>query len=447
MTGTLNSKLRRLGTLALLASSCPCTADELTLNGEARLAGTVTAITENGGVRLLSPLAAEPLQVRPGSLKKITFAESPETLSSGTTRVKLLSGDILPCELKSLDGDSLKVGTSFSGELGIPRSAISSLELGILSEKPLYVGTDGMKGWTTNAWRFKDGTFSSFSTGPLSRAFELPDQYIIRFRLSWKGMPNIRMCFADPLDQQLKSPDRYLMQFNNSGFTLHRQNSNSAGRTYLPFTTLTRRPDSFNNSQMNVEVRVDRTQSMVWLYLDGNLEGRFTDATPAPKSGGISFESNTGNESEHRISDFRILSWDATGDRHRTEDRGDKKSDALIDAQGDRYSGRLESVTLGANSEPSLVFRSPLLEEPIVIPAKKVSTVFFAETKATEDKDKAMPLILTLRDGGTLKVASCTLSGDDLQVAHPLLGPLTLKRASLLSIEQAPPASETESKE
>ncbi len=445
MTGILNSKLRRLGILALLASSSPSPADELTLNGEAHLAGTVTAISENGGVRLQSPLSAEPLQLRPGSLKKITFAESPETPSSGTTRVKLHSGDILPCELKSLDGETLKVGTSFSAELGIPRSAISSLELGILAEKPLYAGTDGMEGWKTNAWKFKDGTFSSFSTGPLSRAFELPDQYIIRFRLSWKNMPNIRICFADPLDPQQKAPNRYFMQFNSSGFSLHRESS--TGRHFLPFTTLSRRPDSFNNSQMDVEVRVDRTQSMVWLYLDGNLEGRFTDAPPAPKTGGISFESNTGNESEHRISDLRILSWDATGDRHRTEDRGDRKSDSLIDAQGDRYSGRLESLTLEPNSEASLVFKSPLLEKPIVIPAKKVSTVFFAEAKATEDKAKVMPLILTMRDGGTLKIASCTFSGDNLQVNHPLLGPLTLKRSSLLSIEQAPPASETESKE
>lgn len=445
MTGIPNSKLRRLALLALLASRFPCLADELTLNGEAHLAGTVTAITENGGVRLESPLSAEPLQLRPGSMKKITFAESQGTPPSGTTRVKLHSGDILPCELKSLDGETLKVGTSFSGELGIPRSAISSLELGILAEKPLFSATAGMEGWKTNAWRFKDGTFSSFSTGPLSRAFELPDQYIVRFRLSWKGMPNIRVCFADPLDPQQKSPNRYFMQFNSSGFALHRQNS--TGRTYLPFATLSRRPDSFNNSQMDIEVRVDRTQSMVWLYLDGNLEGRFSDAAPAPKTGGISFESNTGNESEHRISNFSILSWDATGDRHRTEDRGDRKSDSLIDAQGDRYSGHLESVTLGADSEPSLVFKSPLLEKPIVIPAKKVSTVFFAEDKASDVKPKVMPLILTLRDGGTLKVAGCTFSGDDLQVNHPLLGPLTLKRASLLSIEQAPPASETESKE
>lgn len=435
--------------LALIAAGAPLHADELLLEGDAHLTGTVTAIHDNGGVNLQTPLSSEPLQLRPGVMKKVIFADSPDAPSSGSTRVKLRGGDILPCELKNLDGETLRIGTSFSGDLAIPRQTISSLELGILAEKPLYANPSSLEGWKTTAWRFKEGGFASMSAGPLSHAFDLPDQYILRFRLAWKGSPNIRVCFADPLadplQQQPKSPDRYFMQFNNAGFSLQRQNS--SGRTYLSFITLARRPDSFQNSQMEVEFRVDRTQSLLWLYLDGNLEGRFTDPSPAPKSGGVSFESNTGNESEHRITDFRILSWDATGDRHRTEDRGDRKSDALIATDGDRYSGRLESVTQEDGAESSLVFKSPLLEKPLVIPARKVSTVFFAEPRNADNKPLPSPLLLRLRDGGTLRAERCSFSGDNLQVTHPLLGQITLKRASLLSIEQADSPSEKDPKE
>jgi len=444
MIGTLNSKLQSLGAIALLASSVPAGADELTLTGDAHLAGTVTSIGENGSVSLQSPLSSEPLLLRPGTVRKMTFAESADATTSGSTRVRLNSGDILPCELKSLDGDTLKVSTSFSSDLNIPRAALGSLDLGIQSEKPIYSIAAGEAGWKANSWKFKDNDFVSMSNGALSHPFDLPDQYIVRFRLSWKNTPNIRICFADPLEPTPKPLDRYFIQFNNAGFALQRQNS--TGKTYIPFISLARRPDAFPKSQMDVEVRVDRTQSMVWLYLDGTLEGRFNDPAPAPKSGGLSFESNAGNETEHRISDLRILSWDATGDRHRTEDRGDRKSDSLIASDGDRYSGKLESLGLDSSSETTLIFKSPILEKPLSIPAKKVSTVFFAESPSAPPA-KAASLILKLRDGGHLKVDSCTFSGDNVVATHPLLGRLPLKRASLLSIEQVVKPSEPAPKE
>jgi len=435
MTGTPNSKHPlRLWPLALLACASPARADELSLSDDAHLVGTVTAIAENGSVRLESPLSSEPLLLRPGAVQKMVFSGPAEAPRPGTTRVILKGGEILPCELKGLDGDSLKVATSFSDELKLPRASLSAMELGILSEKALVSTPTGIEGWTTQAWKFKENGFSSTNNGPLSHAFDLPDQYIIRFRLSWRNLPNIRICFADPLENGAKPIDRYFIQFNNAGIALQRQNS--TGRTYIPFITLGRRPDSFPKSQVDIEVRVDRTQSMIWLYLDGNLEGRFKDPGPAPKSGGMSFESNAGNDTEHRITDFRILSWDATGDRHRTEDRGDKKSDSLIDTDGDRYSGRLESINLGQNADATLTFKSPLLEKPLSIPAKKVSTVFFAdESKAAVDAPTT-PLLMKLRDGGTLKVQSCVFSGDNAQVRHSLLGALQLKRAAIISIEQ-----------
>ena len=91
---------------------------------------------------------------------------------------------------------------------------------------------------------------------------------------------------------------------------------------------------------------------------------------------------------------------------------------------------------LSADETATLTFKSPLLEKPLSIPAKKVSTVFFAdESKAAVDAPTT-PLLMKLRDGGTLKLQSCVFSGDNVQVRHSLLGALQLKRASIISIEQ-----------
>lgn len=444
MTGTLNSKFHRLAAFGLLALATAARADEVTLEGEARLEGKVTAIGEGGATSLDSPLSAEPLALRAGSVRKVVFADTEEAATQGSTRVKLKSGDVIPCELKSLDADSLTVVTGFSNDLKIPRTALSSLELGIIAQKPIYSDAKDLSGWNTTAWKFKDDSFVAGSSGSMSRKFELPDQFILHFRLSWKGQPNLRVFFSDPLETGGSQIDRYFMQFNNAGFALQRQNS--TGRTYIPFVNLARRPDSFQDSQIEIEVRVDRTQSMVWLYLDGNLEGRFNDPAAAPKGGGIVIESNAGNDSEQHISDFRLMAWDATGDRHRTEERGDKKSDSLIDSEGDRYSGHLESLSLGADSQATLMFKSPLLEKVMSIPAKRVSTVFFADGPAPADATPAS-LLLKLRDGGRIRVDQCTFSGDNLQVRHPVLGQLPMKRSSILSIEQAPKPSDPKPEE
>lgn len=443
MTGITHSNLLRLGVAALLATACPTRADKLSLEGDAHLIGNVTDISENGSVHLQTPLCAEPIILRPGSVQKIIFAEPTAAPSSGTTRVKLTNGDVLPCELKNMDREALSVATSFSSDLKIPRTTLDSLELGILSEKVIFENPSNLDGWKTSTWHFKDNAFSSSANGALSHPFELPDQYIIRFRLNWQNMPNLRFSFADPLEATAKPIDRYFMTFNNAGFALKRQSS--TGRTYVDFITLNRRPDAFPNSRMDIEIRVDRSQSMIWLYIDGTLEGRVNDLSPAPKSGGISFESNTGTEAEHRISQFRILSWDATGDRHRSEDRGDLKTDALIDSEGDRYSGQLESISSATGSDTTLNFKSPLIETPLSIPAKKVSTVFFAQ--GPKPATPASPLLLKLRDGGSLQIESCTFSAENVRFRHPILGPLSLNRAAILSIEQAGKPSEPTTQE
>lgn len=435
MIGILNSEIRRLSVAGLLVLAATTLADEVTLEGDARLAGKVTAIGEGGATLLESPLSPEPLALRAGSVRKVTFEDADAATSQGSTRVKLKTGDVIPCELKALDGETLTVSTVFSPELKIPRSALASLELGIVSQKAIFAEPTDLSGWTTTSWKFVDGSFVSGANGTLSRKFDLPEQYILRFRLSWKSMPSLRVFFSDPLEPRSNPIDRYLFQFNSAGFNLKRQNS--SGRTYVDLHNLSRRPDSFADSKVDIEVRVDRTQSILWLYLDGNLEGRFNDLAAAPKGSGVVFESNAGNDSEQRISDFRILSWDATGDRHRTEERGDRKSDSLIDSEGDRYSGRLESLTLGADAEATLLFKSPLLEKVMSIPAKRVSTVFFADAPAPA-AEKPASLLVKLRDGGRIRADQCTFSGDSLQVRHPLLGQLPMKRASIASIEQAP---------
>ncbi|MFD0892137.1 hypothetical protein KBB96_11970 [Luteolibacter ambystomatis] len=436
MSGIPSSDVARLACgLACLALS-NARADEIVMEGSSKLSGRVTAMSENGGVQIESPMAAEPLSLRPGVVKRVVFTDSKDAPLPGSTRLKLVNGDVVPCELKSLDAQNLLVSTSFSGDLKIPRPIIAAMDLGIHEEKVLYNGPAGLEGWTNDKWRAVESRFSCSGSGKLSRSFDLPDQYSLRFTLSWRGNPNFQTTFGDIPDSDSALMSRYAFQFNNGGIELRRLGGSRTSTTLIQLSK-DRTPDSFPNSRMNVEIRVDRTQNVLVLLIDGVVEGRRADPIKEPPAGGgLTFSANAGADTEVTLTNLRVLTWDADGDRHRTEERGDSGSDTLILAEGDRYSGNLEAIRAGADGKAVLSFKSPVLEQPMNIPARKVSTVFFKDP-AKNDNASTAPFILRLQGGGSFQVDACSFSGTQIDIRHSKLGTLSLKRSAVASIEQA----------
>lgn len=431
------SNIERLAVLGLgLAFTASAVkGDEVLFDRDSKLSGKVTAIAPDGTVSLESPLAAEPVAIKPGSIRRILFGTPKETASQDTSRLKLADGTVLPCEPVSLDDSKLVVSTRFAGSIPVPRGLIASLELGILEQKVVFDGK-GLTGWTNRGWEeLEGGGFQAEGTGQLSRTFELPDQFSIQYDLAWRGMPSLQTSFADATSDAPNKQNRYFFQFNGAGFELRRYNA--TGNRQVSLFQVPRLPDSFPNSKCSVEIRVDRTRSEIWFYLDGVLEGHQIDAGENPPSGGgFSFTANAGNDTSHTLTNFRVMTWDAAGDRHRTEDRGDVKSDALIDAEGDRYSGRLESIT-NAGGKVVLSFRSPLLEKPMTIPARNVSTVFFEkkEGEAPAFAPGELPFQVRLLGGGMVRLSSCHFTDGAMEGQHPGLGKLAIKREAILSLE------------
>jgi hypothetical protein len=416
-------------------------ADEVTLAGDSRLAGSVVSIAENGNVFLDTPLSPEPVSLRGESVRHIAFSKHTESNVRGDTLLTLANGDVLPCEIRSLDANRLTLATSFAGDLAIPRTALNRLTLGAISTRTLYDGPTTLEGWENERWTYQNHTFASQSGGRLSKTFDLPQQFILRFHLAWRNNPNLQLAFAEASGEP--KADRYLFQFTNAGIEIKRQNV--AEQKLVTLTTLSRPPAKFEESEMDVEIRVNRKESKLQLWIDGRLEARIDDPVGQPPDGkGIAFRSNVGGEETHRISKIQLLAWDVEGERHRTEERGDPKTDALIDAEGGRYSGQLESIAT-RDGNAVLRFKSPLLEKPMEIPATEVSTVFFAGIKSAETAKSS--LVLKVHGGGELHVESCRFAGDRISARHPLLGELTLNRAALVAVERTLPSAKTTSRE
>jgi hypothetical protein len=446
MTGIHNfERSAALGLALLFSASADLRADDIRLEGNTRLTGTVRSIGENGSVELMSELSEEPIVLKGSAVREVTFSAPAEEPARPGAMVELANGDVLPVVLEELDERRLVVSSAEAGRLEIPREMVRSLHLGIYDQRVIYSGPDSLDNWIRDRegsknWSYENGVLTAEGSGQISRRLEPASQFILRFTLGWQNNPNFQLSFADPLLGPAKAADRYLLQFNNAGLEIKRMSAE--GPPHPSLITLNRPPDQFPGSRMKVEIRVDRLRSILKLYLNGEPEGRFIDPIGrAPTGGGISLFSNAPNNTEHEITQLEVLEWDEAGDRHRTEERGDPARDSLIGRSAERWSGRLAGIrTEGGNV--LLSFKSEFQEEPIEIPDTEVSTVFFAEEAMAEVPKGDRPFVLRLRGNGVLSVTSCTFDGTEVRALHPLLGQLTLRRSGVSAFARAVPPTE-----
>ncbi|MBX3742867.1 MAG: hypothetical protein KF712_17920 [Akkermansiaceae bacterium] len=434
-----SDRLMLAASMVMLVVAGNLRADLISLSGEGRLSGTVRSINGEGVVELESSLAEEPIFLRAEAVRKVAFGNDNESGDPPSCRVELNNGDVLPVEIESLDDRQLAVMSPMAGRLLIPRSALKSLVMGIHPNKVIYPrggSFEDMKpeGPQGDNWNFDEGAWSVQGQGRLVRKLEPMAQFSVKFNLSWSGNPSFQFHFADPLLPSAQVADRYLFQFGNGGIEVRRESA-KGGRRSTTLLSLNRRPDQYPENHLRVEIRVDRTNSMLHLFLNDEPEGRFGDpvANP-PEGGGIAFSSTAGNETHMTISGVEIAEWDHDGDRHRTEDRGDATVDALIEKRGDRFGGNLLSIKPGPEG-PLFVFKSDFQETAIELPESEVSTVFFKT--AGEVPGKVFhPFALRLRGQGIIRVASCSFPGDRIEATHPLLGPLVLERREVTALER-----------
>ena len=420
----------------ILAFLLPAAADEVILSDGSSLGGTVTALADSGEVSLESPLSFEPFQLLAEKIKRVDFTGTTKSPDDHDALVILANGDRFPGELTGIDDSTISISTGFSGNLRIPREAVDTVQLGVRPRKVIYRGPESDAGWTIKSgWSSEGKRFVATRSGTIARNFDIPGSFSLRFRVTWRNSPNMQIYFADDSLETTGKADRYYLNFVGSGLELKRQQSND-GHPYLPMASILRDSSEFPSSSVEVDLRVDRKLGIVHLYLDGDYEGRFDDPMKSAPSGmGIMFRSNIGGEDSQEISRIEIREWDASSDRHRSEERGDASSDVLITRSEDRGTGSIISYAPGPDGG-TIRYKGPHQPEPVDLPANEVSTLFFARTEVDPAADPA-PLQLGLRGRGSLGVSACSFAGDSIMARHSLLGDLEIRRDAVASLERA----------
>ncbi len=430
--------MRRTALLFCMASSAM--AAEVSLEGEGKLTGELAGMDADGTIKLISPISKTPLLINGDKTVRVDFGSPSSPAEISSQRVELTNGDMLPVKVLSLADGLLNVESGDLGQLAISHDMVSTIQLGIFPKRVIYSGSDDFKGWTrdsdgTKNWTIDGEEFVAEGLGTLSRDAELPEKFIISFSLEWDNYPNFQFRFAEPTEERSGRADRYMLQFVGSGLAVFRESTSKSGN--VPILSINRTTQRQKDNRMQIEIRVDRTRGNLHLYIDGQLEGRYTDPVRGVPTGkGISFISRAPRESRQRVGDIMVLEWDDSGDRHRSEDRGDGKSDSLIGRNGERHGGKLTGIRMDGDMSVYL-FKSDFQKEVMALPEQEISTIFLGGGDAVAGKGDSGAFILNLRGGGQMRVSSCVFDAGKVTAQHPLLGKIEIDRKGIISLERS----------
>ena len=412
----------------------PALAADVALTGDSRLTGEISNMSEDGTITLVSPISKIPILVNGEHVKSVRFETPKDASAVPDQRVRLVNGDVLPLKVTAMDAAVIQTSSDDMGDLVIPRDFVDSIQLGIVPQKTVYTGPQDFEGWIRDEngsrnWTSSDENFIAEGEGRVSRKIDLPEKFIIRFDLGWSNHPNFCFTFADPLKPASEASDRYSFEFSGAGVSVKRESTGSI--RFTPIILLSRTPEQFPYKSLMVEIRVDRSCGLLQLYLNGEFEGRYRDPVQKiPTGSGISLLSLAPRESKQTIGRIKVMAWDDRGDRHRSEDRGDGKTDSLIGRFGERFGGDLNGIRKDAEGSVYL-FKSDFQEEIIEMPESEVSTVFLAGASKDRNPGAHRGLVLGLRGEGEIRVSSCEFSEKSVKVVHPLLGSMELAREAV----------------
>lgn len=434
MTGMLNFNL-------ILCYLCLVTfgsGSEVSFSGDNKITGEPVSMDADGVIMLTTPHSDQPIRLQAGKVSKIDFGKSDQIIETPQQNLTLVNGDSFPVNIRGLDHRILQINTPHLGDLDIPREMIDSLDIGMFAKKSIYSGPKEISEWKNSVdevskWQVENGSLVASGSGLVYRDVKLPENYSVRFKASWENNPNFRFYFGDPMDYKGKAVNRYYIQYGNAGMEIKRE---STGKTrYSTVAVIPREPQEFASKELWIEIRVTRKGGRLDLYLNDKLEGRYVDPFPDLPSGtGISFGAQATDENKLRISDIDISDWKDHGDRHRTEERGDGKEDAVIGRNGERFGGSLLSVTHGPDGA-IYRFKSNYQADPIDLPESEVSSIRFKSTSGV-NIEKLDGLSLFFQGRGNIRVTKCTFNESAIDVTHPLLGDLKINRPAISRMER-----------
>lgn len=280
------------------------------------------------------PDFGQPYRCQTGGLQRLDLARRSSVQAVGGG-VELTNGDTLAGTVVDLDGERLRLGTSYAGELTVPRAMLRRISPGRQSYGALFEGGDRLADWKRHSGKWSvDSRGLTGSGGAISRQLALPDQASVSMKVAWTDRtPNLSIIsHSDPRDY---SKQGYNLHVSRGSIALVRGTGRSMGRAPFNFPS---RP-----KEATFEMSIDRTSGTVRVHCNG----RFVKAwTTGYRSTGSSLTLCANGGSKTLFSQIRVSA--GIGRRRFTTPKHRKISeDRVFFGDDDRLSGKIAKIADG----------------------------------------------------------------------------------------------------
>ena len=407
------------------------------------ISGTVESLG-HGTIVFKSPMSPQALQIKASALKHLTFPHTNKSSHNHSEVLTLINGDTLPCHVTSLDKEQLSVTTGYAGSLNVDRSKIRSLSFGIISEDVIFIGNEAPETWThmEGEWTMTDDQAYE-GKGHLAQQLTLPDKVRYQYDLSWHTAPNFAFRFFAENDSAASKQNTYELIFNSQGMEIRRYPDN----TQIALDIISLSPADIQQGQkpkksINIDLRADKSEGLISLYLDSTFIGTWEDETISPTNGNYTiFHNRSDQKTNCVISNIAITSRiGSINSRFYDKDATSAKTDILTDSQGNNIPGKLTEIQSDDTNKRVVVFeekheQDSLEEVSLQVPEHRLSTLLFAKEE-NPAPSAGFSHMLHLNNGGKLKINKPRITADQLTAIHPILGPLNVSRTSIKSLSK-----------
>ncbi|MEM7387931.1 MAG: hypothetical protein AAF514_23600 [Verrucomicrobiota bacterium] len=409
MTATASSSLLILtaawfGSLLGLVAAPRAEPDWIYFANGDRLRGSFAGVNENQ-ILWESEGVATPIRFNLGRVAELRLRPDDGTrnaIEQEQHLIHLHNGDQLPGRCLSIDDQHLIVQTYYAGKLKIPRNQARQISFKN-SRPPVHRGPQPGQPWVKSnrgrKWIISEDRLIADQYSSIGANLSLPWDFRFRFDLEMRKNPTLDLflCLKSPED--CNQGDFYQIQISPAGLTVFRQVADE-NASITPLGSFEHLEHWLSRERITVECLIHRSSGTLIFLIDGVRAGLLHDPSPAPPEGeGIVFSSFL--QGELTITRTLVEEWDDTTfpPQLTSSDR-----DIARMAQGDRLSGRLESLST----------RFATLEthfKTLSIPLLQLSSIDLApEPTSVAENDPKLILVGHLNPIGRLQFTP--ISGD-----------------------------------
>lgn len=393
-------------------------------------------------ITIQSPLSEQAITVKTSSLKHLETSSPNKPHPNHSEVLTLINGDQLPCKILPSDESIINVSTWYAGEMSIDRSKVAAIRFGLTAENTIFTGYKPPKEWSvmSGKWAMTDD-HKYQGTGHLAQLVDYPDKARIRFDLQWDNTPNFAFRFFAEKDSASSKQNTYECIFNSEGLEIRRYlNAKDSAARLGSIDAPEIKKLQKENTMLNIDLRIDKNEGLVSLYLDSNFIGTWEDTLGSVNGNYVIFDNRSKQSANCVISNLAISSL--KGDiKPRFYDPNAKsfETDILTDDEGEYIHGEILSIEendIAETAKRTILIERRDSKSTERIPEHRVSQILFKQNPAQQPTSK-MSYTLSLKNDGILKANELKISGEEITISHPLLGSVRLSRSALESLSSS----------